>query len=697
MSMRLVVTAAILVVVAGVVEGGNQLEFQGVRANYSGEGQMVLGQLVGDYMYTLMIMGSTNAGAKAGGLTITPREKNTRNRVYINMIYSMAPLKTIKVTMPPGREHACYVRSIYVKGDVGRIDITGGDLGSSDMCEGQVVVEGTLGDVRVRGRNFKIGGSNEWWGGNVWADIWAKGPVKRIETFGGNMYYHPRLDMLGTIEIDGNLDRLNVRGYEDKKVGRMMGGALRGSIVVNNAVMKQLTVQGGMIMGASLECLRLEKLTLTGQKVGATQPGYPEGIFRTYVVAADIGGDGRESALKNVSVRDGVVHESMFAIKGDINSVKISRSSDTTEDAVSNVVMRAGYAGDLAKENKAPEINPGTVVTNVYGGNTLVVPFIVRSANTGDVLGVRLHFRDRAINGFLSNELGQTFSSSNTWLVTSYPVTGMFVWSTTVANNGWSSNIIVRVHNHGTPYRYYDMYISANVSTTTVPVTLILTPPNNPRTFNRDMEPFLDWTLTVANPWQHGAIQYGLTGPAMVQLGLQVTNLDSQTGYVFTSKPLNTIPVGTYSNLIFSADNGTYRDEKNVTLIVVTGGTAVVRVEGEPLREVRESGGEERGADVRAKEVEGETPLGWEGAFNRDIKNVSVVGDVRDSMFVAGTSDIPPNDWGHADYLGRLSSVKITGAAESNTFVSVRRISFGKVFDYIKNFVWVDGQRQMGP
>lgn len=695
--MRAVVRAAILVVVAGLVEGGNQLEFQGVRANYSGEGRLVLGQLVGDYMYTLMIMGNTNAEAKAGGLTITPREKSTRNRVYINMIYSMAPLATIKVTMPPGREHACYVRSIYVHGDLGRIDISGGDLGASDMYDGQVVVEGVLGGVRVRGRSFNMGGSNEWWGGNIWADIWAKGPVKRIETYGGNMYYHPRLDMLGTIEIDGNLDKLNVRKYEDKKAGRMMGGALRGSIVVNNAVMKQLTVQGGMILGTSLDCLRLDKLTLTGQKGGTVQPGYREGMFKTYIVAADVGGDGGNSALKSVRVRDAVVHESIFGIKGDINSVKISKSSDTTEDAVSNVVMRAGYAGDLAKENKAPEINPGTVVTNVYGGNTVVVPFIVRSANTGDVLGVRLHFRDRAIGGFLSNEVGQTFSSSNTWLVTNYPVTGMFVWSTTVDNNGWSSNIVVRVHNHRTPYKYYDMYIAVNVSTATVPVTLVLTPPDNPRTFNRDTEPFLDWVLTVANPWQHGAIRYGLTGPAMVQLGLQVTNLDAQTGYVYTSKPLNTIPVGTYSNLLFSADNGTYRDEKNVTLMVVTGGTAMVGVEGEPPWKRMRKGEEVVVADRPAGGAEREMPLGWEGAFNRDIKNVSVVGDVRDSMFVAGTSDVPANDWAHADYFGRLSSVKITGTAESNTFVSVRRISFRKVFDYIKNFVWVDGQRQTGP
>lgn len=697
MKKRTLVMVVMAGMLGGMVEGASQLEFQGVRAKYSGEGQMLLGELVGNYMYTLMILGVTGTTAKAGTVTITPKEKNTRNRVFINMIYSTVPLGTIKVTFPPGREHACYVRSIYVNGSLGRIDITGGDLGSSDMCDGQVVVAGTLGDVRVRGRRFTIGGSNEWWGGNIWADIYGNGPVKRIETYGGNIYYHPRIDMVGTIEINGNLDRLSVRRYEDKKGLRLMGGALRGSVTVNNAVLKQLRVEGGMIEGMMLDCLRLDRLSVRGQKVGAVQPGYAEGMFRSYIMAADVGGDGRNSALKNVTVQNGVIRDSLFGIKGEISAVKITASADTEGDAVSNVIMRAGYAGNLARANNAPEINPSLVITNVYGGNTIVVPFLVKSANTGDVLGVRLHFRDRAIKGFLSNELGQVFYSSNTWIVTSYPVTGMFVWSTRIEDNGWCSNVIVRVHNYRTPSRYFDMYISANVSTTTVPVTLVLTPPINPRTFNRDVEPFLDWVLTVANPWQHGPITYGLTGPATVQLGLQVTNLDSQTGYAFTTKPLSTIPVGVYSNLLFSADNGTYRDEKNVTLIVVTSGMAVARIEGEPLwKQVKKAGMEiaDNGSREKGMEI---VPLAWEGAFNRDIKNISVVGSVRDSMFVAGTADVTPNDWQHADYLGRVSSVKITGVAESNTFVSVRRINLGKMFDYLKNFVWIDGTRQTGP
>lgn len=690
------VGSTVLIACVGVW-GGNRLEFQGMQANYSGEGRIVLGRMAGDFMYTLIITGGTNVEKKAGGLTITPREKNARNRVHIDTIHSMVPLSSIRITMPPGRDQACYVRNIYVRGDVGRIDVTGGDVGASDMRDGQVVITGVLGELRVRGRSFTFGGSNEWWGGNIWADIYAKGPTKGISTFGGNVYYDSRVDMVGSIEIDGNLDRLTVQSFVDKKGGRVIGGAMRGSLVVNNAVLKQWNVFGGMVEGVGLDCLRLEKLALRGQKVGMPQPSYPEGMFKTYVAAADVGGDGQYSALKSVSVQDGVVYDSLFGIKGDIQAVRVVGGEGTIGPAMSNVVMRAGYAGDLAKDNKAPEIAPSSVVTNVYGGNTIVVPFLVKGGRTGDVLGVRLHFRDRAIRAFLSNEWGQLFYGSSTWVVTSHPVTGMFVWSTTVDDNGWCSNIVIRVHNYGTPFRYYDMYIAANVSTTAVPVTLILNPSANPRIFNKDTEPFLDWTLTVANPWQHGPITYGLTGPAVVQLGLTITNLDAQTGYAFTTKPLATIPVGTYSNLIFSADNGTYRDEKNVTLIVVTGG--VVMVEAAREEKVISRTGDRVWGEVERSERASDEPelLAWEGAFNRDIRSISVVGDVHDSMFVAGTADVPPNDWEHADYLGRIGSVKISGSAVSNTFVSVRKISLGKLFDYVRNFVWVNGERQTGP
>ncbi len=696
MTIRTIGVVAVLLA-AGLVQSATRLEFQGVRANYTGEGQLLLGELVGDYMYTLLITGNTSTMAKTGGLTITPREKNTKNRVFINTIYSTVPLTTIKITMPPGREIACYVRNIYVMGSLGKLDITGGDLGSSDMYEGQVVVQGTLGDVRVRGKNFKIAGSNEWWGGNIWADIYGDGPTKRIETYGGHMYYHPLAQMLGNVDINGKLDKLYLRAYEDKKAGTVVGAGLRGSIVVNNDVLKQLDIRGGAMIGSSFDCLQLQKIKLTGQKPGSPQPAFRQGISQTYVTAADVGGDGSDSDLKNMTIKDGMLHNSLFGIKGHINAVKINVSAGATEPAVSNVIMRAGFAGDLAKDNNAPEINPSSVITNVYGGNVVVVPFLVKTANTGDTLAVRLHFRDRAITGFLSNQLGQTFNSSNTWITTAYPVTGMFVWSTTPNNNGWCSNIIVRVHNLRTPYRYYDMYISANVSTTTVPVTLLLTPPNNPRTFNKETEPFLDWQMAVADPWQHGDIKYGLTGASMLQLGLQVTNLDSQTGYVWTDKPLATIPVGMYSNLQFSADNGVYRDQIDMTLIVVTTGMMYAHVAGERLPRRLPVRGVEIPCDAPAHEVVPPVPLQWEGAFNRDIKNVTIVGDVHDSMFVAGTSDIPANNWPGADYLGRLNSVKITGAAESNTFVSVKRTSFGKLFNYLSNFVWIDGTRQLAP
>jgi hypothetical protein len=83
------------------------------------------------------------------------------------------------------------------------------------------------------------------------------------------------------------------------------------------------------------------------------------------------------------------------------------------------------------------------------------------------------------------------------------------------------------------------------------------------------------------------------------------------------------------------------------------------------------------------------------GSNPGNIGNVSVVGDVLDSMLVSGAKDDPPLDWANASYLGRIKNVKIQGQAVNNTLVSSKRIKIwqGDTFNFVTNEVWVNNHR----
>ncbi|MCX7005133.1 MAG: hypothetical protein NTV22_17905 [bacterium] len=180
----------LIVCSCAVLHAGQKIIFQGMTATYSGDGTMTLANPFADYMYTLLISGTTNSSGNIGTLTIKPKMANVRNDVFIDTIKSALPLN-VNITFPPGKTKTCYLRNLYINGPSKTIKVIGGDLGASDAEDGRVIVSGELGTLQVGGKKFNVPGTTltEWWGGNIWSDITVYGPSKKIYTSGGDLYY----------------------------------------------------------------------------------------------------------------------------------------------------------------------------------------------------------------------------------------------------------------------------------------------------------------------------------------------------------------------------------------------------------------------------------------------------------------------------------------------------------------------------
>jgi hypothetical protein len=575
--MRHYLAAALLVVAAATgMDAADSLTFQGMIATYSGEGTLRLGTPVADYLYTLVISGPTNATGRTGTLRIKPKNASIRNAVFIDTIYSALPVN-IDVKFPPGLAQASYVRNIYINGPSDSIKITGGDLGAPEAEDGRVLINGELGTLKVSGRTYNVPNTTltEWWGGNVWADIYVYGPLKKLQIKGGDLHYDPHGGILGSITTLGDIGSIMVEGYAVKTnrsmplTKLMFGGSINTAIDAEEYIIKQLQIKGGALIGSEIDCLQMSRLDIKGRK--SADPPHaiahtPQGMYNVYVTAKDTGGGGQDSVLKNLTIKNGALHDSRFANKGHIRTFKITGETVQGWGTVSNTIFRAGYVGSLTP-NTDPTIVADVVSTSIYGGNTLRLPFIVNSSDTDEVLTVRLHFRDRAVNALISNDLGQVFYGTNRWLLQTRPATGHLVWATSTQQLGGSSNIIVRVHDNGIPYKHADLTFSVYVTTNEIPPILLLTPPENPRTYVRDSSPLLFWTAAVADPALHGKVTYGVEGAGAFVLGIIATNTTDKDGYYYTpTQP----PLGTYSNIIFRVTEGVFTDTKNITLIVVS-------------------------------------------------------------------------------------------------------------------------------
>ena len=700
-ALRFVVCSAVALVAAAAVFG-NTLNFEGITASYNGKGTMTLGERIADYTYTLNISNAATETA-TGSLTITPRFRDARTQVAIDSINCDGNLTTVRATFAPGRTAPSFIRNIRVKGSLGQLTVEGGDLGAPDGQDGKIVVGGSIGSITINAKKFsyQIPGSpatfTEWWGGNLWADIWVGSNIQKIVSKGGDLYYDPNGGILGTITLGGNFDKLSVQGTiiktnsKDATSEIYRGGNINANILGSPlSVIKAINCQGGAITDGRIQCLQLVKLTTTGQK--PTDPFYiplsSQGVFKTYVVAADVGGDGAKSDLQTLTVKNGSIRDSLFAIKGSVNGVTVSGTGTATNQTclISNVIMRAGFFGDLSESNLTPSIYPNWLSTNVYAGAHVIIPFAI-TGQTNEELTVRLHYRDRALAAVISNDYGQYFVGTNRWHTTETAATGYFVWLTYTNNVGMSSNITIRVRDNGTPNKYADFTIAIGVVTNVNPVVLLIDPPDNPRTNAVGLSTVV-WSLNVQDPLSQGPIAYQASGMSTFELGITVTNLSSQSAYAYTTKIL--LP-GIYTDIVFTANNGVFSDRKVITLVL----TGVLAKASEPAGEWTPP--LEPMSPAASAGDTTKSPEKWEGSFDGDIGKVSTVGNMYNSMFIASASDNPPNAWSNAYFFSQLKSLKIQGVASNNTFISVKKVAISKpaAFDYTNNFLWVNGLRIM--
>ncbi len=566
----------LLVCSATALFAGQSLIFQGMTATYSGDGTMTLANPFANFMYTLVISGSSNSSGNIGTLNIKPKLANVRNDVFIDTIYSTLPLN-VNITFPPGKTETCYLRNLYINGPSKSIKITGGDLGATDAEDGRVIVSGELGTLQVGGKKFNVPDTTltEWWGGNIWSDITVYGPVKKIYSSGGDLYFDQHGGILGMITTFGDISMLAANGTAVKtnravKTSNVMfGGTMNAEVSCPNYKIKQLNAKGGTIIGGMFNCLQLAKINIIGQKSTNPPRWLPpamQGMFRVYVTAADVGGDGHDSIINNLAIKNGSLRNCLFANKGSIRSVKISGETVNGMGTISNVVMRAGFVGDLSVSNTEPSIAADNTSTTVYGGNVITMPFVVTQGDPGELLTARVHFRDYAIDSIISNDLGQTFFGTNRWHIYTTPATGYFLWATSTQFLGTSSNITLRVYDDGIPSKDDLLTFVINVTTTLTQPQIVLTPPDNPRTYTVGSG-YLEWITSIEQPYLQPTITYSVDTYSSNAFGMSVLNLgNKQTLFHANVIP----PVGTYSNVTFSASNGSFSSQKAITVIITT-------------------------------------------------------------------------------------------------------------------------------
>ena len=665
-----------------VIGSSQTIKVDVLSVTYTGEGFLSYSATT-DYKYDIQITGVISSSVNR--LTIKPVNKS-QNSVYINSISADGPIDSINVTFPPGKADASCVRNILVNGYVKNIKITGGDLGASDGKDGRVVIEGYLKSLMVKGKKYNVPNSKftEWWGGNIWADITVNGYAKKIMVKGGNIGYAYNDSLLSSIVVTGDVTKISVDGVivktnrADNLSKVMFGGALGAEIDCTGNELKNLRVKGGAIKGSGIYCRQLRKLQVIGQKSSAdqAQPFFPatdKGLSKVFIETSDESGDYRLASLKSSIIKNGSIRDSIFSIKGDMNTFKISGDAIADLGNVTNFKMRIGFQGELS-DSLAPEIVTDTVVTNIGTNATLIVKFEVKNMDPGRKIYTRIHYRSLAYNAFISNYNGEVIKDGMWWETDAETATGMFVWTSHGDLKGAYLDVTLRARNDGIPYMYSDATFAIGVDFTNLPPVLKLQPSYNPREFNLNTMSEITWTCMVFDVNSDDIITLRASGPE----GFDNFVITEYKHRQFSVKATtNSLAAGSYANVTFTAIDGTgFEDSETITVNVTTNPT-VANVElNSNIDEIKTFDN-------------GTIP------FPGNIGQINIIGNVYDSLFAAGTKDTTPNDWESADYLGKIGNLKISGTAVSNTFVSQKKIAIPKrsEFDFIKNIIWRDGVR----
>lgn len=551
---------SILCFLCTVVLYGDKTEytFENVRATYDGEGTMV-GSRVADYVYRIDITGNNSSTVfpdeVSHTLTIKPIN-NKEGEVIIDTIYCDGPLKKMKIALPPGRHRASCVRNIYVDGFVKKLQVQGADIGDSFAHDGRVHITGFVDTFMVKGQKFRPSNSDEiqWWGGNIWADITVNDYISKLMLKGGNLHYDAEGGVLGKVSFKGEMKKLDVKGQKvktdktDSSSKVVFGGGINSRINSNDQVIKRIQASGGALYASSIYCAELQKLDIKCPNPGQPEPFIPadhRGIIRSFVQTADPVRDFSECNLKQIKVKNANIRDSIFSVKGTTQGIKVKGDPVFNHGLVSNVILRAGYEGTLA-DTKRPLISPTTGSDTAIANGEAVVPFRVNSIEADEELTVWIQYRGSALNSYISNYVGETYSGTNRWKVTNYPASGMFVWAATGIDAGTYTDIVVRVRDDGIPNLTTDMHVNVTIYSSNVAPTVSYTPTNNPRQYVSGSSEPLSWIVTGDDPDLTDTLNLSFENDTL-GLNWYRTNTLRQF-YVYAPNP----PQGTHTNIGFT-------------------------------------------------------------------------------------------------------------------------------------------------
>ena len=543
------------------------------KAVYNGDGYM-FAKRAHNNTWDIQISGLAGSTSSAATLKISPTEKYPSD-VFINSITADGSLNSIKVELPPGTQFANYVRNIFVDGNVKNITFTGADLGASDGQDGLVVINGSLNSINIKGKKIKPfkGANFQFWGGNIWADIVVSNGINKILTKGGNIYYDAEGGILGNIFANGILKLLYSKGVvvkinkNDPTSKIMFGGGISANVNVGNNEIKTIKSKGGIISNGKISCRQLKQLKVLGQKSSDSRPIISPENQGLNKICVEVGIGSSESykdcSLKQLIVKNGSIRDSIFSAKGDIKTFKTIGEIDSGMGGIYNSVARAGVDGSIST-NQLPDIFPDNYITSLQTKTELIIPFIVDSADSNEILTTRIKYRGTALNSVISNFNGETFFGTNRWKISTYPQTGMFVWTTVDEDQGVAPEITVRVRDNSTPNLYDDLSIVVSLFASNVAPTISVVPSDNPRIFNLAYETLLDWKVTAFDLDFSDPLTFSVENDSM---GLVISNISDKFYNVFSTNN----NIGFYSNIVFKvSDSSGLTDSETISVNVIS-------------------------------------------------------------------------------------------------------------------------------
>ncbi len=554
----------LLLVFVASTQAANQqvVEFDVLKAIYIGEGKIE--KINNNGKWDIKVTGMDNL-SNVNTLTIVPLSgrKKTPNFTHINLIYGDGPFKKIQVKFPPGiGDRSSYVRNIAVSGSVSQLSIEGGDLGATDLHDGQVNIEGNVQSIIVKGKKYKNNSKQiEWWGGDIWADIKINGSLKKLLVKGGNVNLDEQGAVPGKIISYGEINQITVKGFSLKNENNekiLHGGGISAEIDTNERELNKLLVKGGIFIGGKINCQQLRNLKIIGQDplnpAVKTLSFTKYGIFNSQILTFNSGA--LPSDLINTTVKNGEIRNTIITAYGDVKTGNVTGKTGESAGNISNTVVRAGLNGDQSNNNP-PKISPETALTDVPDDGKIVVPFSVTSDDTNEILTVYVNNYETVFNSIISNYNGEIFSATNRWQGTS-PMYGMFVCESTSAVNG----VVVRALDNGTPYKYSDMTVNIGGITTNAAPSISLTPSDYIREINLTETNSFSWSITIEDNNANQPVYFTIEEDP---IGLTLTQL-SQRDFIVSAE---NISAGIYSNVTFKVtDDDGLSNTKSVTVIV---------------------------------------------------------------------------------------------------------------------------------